>query len=123
MPSLNFLKKKRTREDKHDPSSSQPTSPVTPTTSRPFDAGQATSTPAHQRNESSNSHHLRQSIVNNKEPIASAGPGSPMNSQVMPAPQAQPPYGMQHTPSPGTMGGPHNLPSINNLIHSAQPEG
>lgn len=38
MPSLGgFLKKKRTREGNSDPSSSNPTSPVTPTASRPFD--------------------------------------------------------------------------------------
>lgn len=34
MPSLGFLKKKRTREGNSDPSASNPTSPVTPTSSR-----------------------------------------------------------------------------------------
>lgn len=47
MPSLGFLKKKRTREG--DPSSaSNPTSPVTPTTTRSFDTGALPSShPAH----------------------------------------------------------------------------
>ncbi|KAH8737934.1 kinase-like domain-containing protein [Ilyonectria robusta] len=36
MPSLGFLKKKRTREGNSDPSSSNPTSPVTPTSSTSF---------------------------------------------------------------------------------------
>ncbi|KAJ1335125.1 protein kinase A [Microdochium nivale] len=123
MPSLNFLKKKRTREDKSDPSSSQPTSPVTPTTSKPFESSSTTSALSHQRNISSNSHRTRQSVISNKERTSSAGLGSQMNAQVMPAVQAQAPFGIQPTPSPGTMGGPHNLPSINNLIHSAQNDG
>ena len=126
MPSLNFLKKKRTRDDKPDPSGSQPTSPVTPTHSKPFDASAFTKSPpqtshntAARGSTASKSHKSTNSI---REAPASAGGGPPMNpSALHQHPQA--PYGLQHTPSPGQTNTPHNLPSINNLINIPQNDG
>ncbi|KAI0408743.1 Pkinase-domain-containing protein [Xylaria palmicola] len=117
MPTLGFLKKKRTREDKTDPSS-QPTSPVTPLTpTRPFESfntapskpvpntsGPAQPQPTNQSNEAS----------------TSAGGGAQMNP---PAVHQAAPYGIQQSPSPGHMAPQHNLPSINNLINLPQTDG
>ncbi|KAI0914476.1 Pkinase-domain-containing protein [Ustulina deusta] len=117
MPALGFLKKKRTREDKADPSSSQPTSPVTPGTptrafesfntipkSTPNTSALAQPQPTSQRNETP----------------APAGGGPQMNP---PAVHQAVPYGIQQSPSPGHMVTPHNLPSINNLINLPQTDG
>ncbi|KAK7941177.1 uncharacterized protein PG986_013564 [Apiospora aurea] len=128
MPSLGFLKKKRTREDKSDPSSSQPTSPVTPitpTSARPFDNSLShTSTRTTTGSSLSHTHTKStsgsyQGLTETQTP-ASAGGGSQMSSQ---SGQQQPPFGIQHTPSPGHVGAPQNLPSINNLIHPPQTDG
>lgn len=125
MPSLNFLKKKRTREDKPDPSASQPTSPVTPVTptiSKPFESTNLFKSPTQttQGTRTSTST-TSQSRLSTKETPASAGGGPQMNLPVTHHQQA--PYGLQHTPSPGQTGTPHNLPSINNLINIPQNDG
>ena len=129
MPSLGFLKKKRTREDKSDPSSSQPTSPVTPitpTSARPFDNPLShTSTQTTARSSLSNTHTKSTSGsysgLKETQAPASAGGGSQMNS--ISSHQQQTPFGIQHTPSPGHIGTPQNLPSINNLINPPQVDG
>ncbi|KAI1168642.1 Pkinase-domain-containing protein [Nemania serpens] len=116
MPSLGFLKKKRTREDKTDPSSSQPASPVTPVTpTRGFESfNTIPSKSASITSASIQSQATGQSI---ETPVSVAG-GPQMNP---PAVHHQPvPYGIQHTPSPGHVVTPHNLPSINNLINLPQ---
>ncbi|KAI1879504.1 hypothetical protein JX265_002458 [Neoarthrinium moseri] len=130
MPTLGFLKKKRTREEKTDPSSSQPTSPVTPITptiSQSFDS-QLTHTPTQTTAASSVSHTRTTSSQNHpgsqdaKAP-ASAGGSQSMNTVAQPQQQQQPPFGIQPTPSPGQVGTPQSLPSINNLIHPPQTDG
>ncbi|KAI1191155.1 Pkinase-domain-containing protein [Nemania serpens] len=116
MPTLGFLKKKRTREDKTDPSSSQPASPVTPVTpTRGFESfNTIPSKPGSNTSASIQSHTTTQST---ETPVSIAG-GPQMNP---PAVHHQPvPYGIQHTPSPGHVATPHNLPSINNLINLPQ---
>ncbi|KAI0166172.1 Pkinase-domain-containing protein [Xylariaceae sp. FL1272] len=128
MPTLGFLKKKRTREEKPDPSSSQPTSPVTPVTpssSRAFGSFTTSTNPSKAASSTtSNTNSLAQpqprDHSHSKEIPVSAGGGPQMNP---PAAQASAPYGIQHTPSPGHAGAPHNLPSINNLINLPQNDG
>ncbi|KAI1111549.1 Pkinase-domain-containing protein [Nemania sp. NC0429] len=116
MPSLGFLKKKRTREDKTDPSSSQPASPITPVTpTRGFESFNTIPS----KSGSIASASIQSQITNHsvEAPVSVAG-GPQMNS---PAVHHQPvPYGIQHTPSPGHVVAPHNLPSINNLINLPQ---
>ncbi|KAK1765666.1 camp-dependent protein kinase catalytic subunit [Phialemonium atrogriseum] len=109
MPTLGFLKKKRTREGNSDPSStSQPTSPVTPTSNKSFNptissqqsaASQATSQP---------------STTNTQDSRAETAEKQPMNN----LPVQQPVVPPQQTPSPGSE--PQNLPSILNLINQPQ---
>ncbi|KAH7170346.1 kinase-like domain-containing protein [Dactylonectria macrodidyma] len=136
MPSLGFLKKKRTRDGNSDPSSSNPTSPVTPTSfirsasiSRPF----ASLLP-------------RSSTTSTSSPVA-ATTGQPQTqaqaqAQAGTAPQAQiqshpTPAAHQaaaneaerqqmnsvnvlstsYPPGPALPHEPQNLPSINNLIN------
>lgn len=131
MPSLNFLKKKRTREDKPDPSVSQPSSPVTSSSSsRAFDhrrsgslarsltqtsgTTSATSTAA-----TSTTPATRKSSTLSQIPILAGN--SPQMSQ---GPQAAaPPAGLAHTPSPSQPSAPQHLPSINNLINNSQTDG
>lgn len=128
MPSLNFLKKKRTREEKPD-SSSQPASPVTPVTpthSKPFESSNSlvkspTQSSYNTRASSSTIPQLPQVTNSSKETPALAGGGPQMNPSVTHHQQA--PYGLQHTPSPGHGSMPHNLPSINNLINIPQNDG
>ncbi len=143
MPSLSFLKKKRTREEKPDPSSSQPASPVTSvmppnTHSKPFDSttlvktstqstqGMAATSCAvpqpHPPTIHSTLNHSTMShptVNHSREKPASVGGGLQMN----PSHHQQVPYGLQPTPSPGQTGTPHNLPSINNLINISQNDG
>lgn len=115
MPTLGFLKKKRTREGASDPSSaSQPTSPVTPTATRAFDSGAAPAS-----SNSSSSQAASQLIGASANRPVSQGEKQPMNTS---STLQQPPYAPPaHTPSPGTE--PQNLPSISNLIHPPQQEG
>lgn len=127
MPIPNFLKKKRTREEKPDHSSSQPASPVTPVTpsaSKPFESTlvkSPTQTTQGSTASTSATSHSRRSTKSFKETPASAGGGPQMNHSVVQHQQV--PYGLQHTPSPGQAGTPHNLPSINNLINIPQNDG
>ncbi|KAI0969313.1 Pkinase-domain-containing protein [Xylaria arbuscula] len=118
MPTLGFLKKKRTREDKTDPSSSQPTSPVTPVTpTRPFES--FNTIPSKSTSNTSAVSQKQSTNQSNEAPVP-AGGGPQMNP--LAAHQAVP-YGIQQSPSPGHMGIPHNLPSINNLINLPQTDG
>ncbi|KAH8673640.1 camp-dependent protein kinase catalytic subunit [Xylariales sp. PMI_506] len=123
MPSLGFLKKKRTRDDK-DPSSSQPTSPISPVTPNiPHSLERQLSAVAAQRPaEPSVATSLNQLGHQDIETSASAGAVQPMNTVTSHQPQ-QAPYGIPHTPSPGHVGTPQSLPSINNLIHTSQTDG
>ncbi|KAH9887470.1 Pkinase-domain-containing protein [Xylariomycetidae sp. FL2044] len=135
MPTLGFLKKKRTREDKSDHSSSQPASPVTPitpTSARPFDSNSLATTPTQSTHPSTSAHSHSQSqshtqpilqvnsTSQSNETPASAGGGFQMNPT---AAQPAAPYGIQPTPSPGQTSTPQNLPSINNLINLPQTDG
>lgn len=130
MPSLGFLKKKRTRDG--DPnsnsnnnssnnnhnrthSSSQPNSPVTPTGARSFDHSPTLPSPP--------STEVHQKVAPAARP--SEGEKVAMNSAAahLTAPYAPP---VHTTPSPGT--DPHNLapgvlPSIANLINPPQHDG
>jgi len=115
MPTLGFLKKKRTREGNSDPSStSQPTSPVTPTAQKLFDQG--SSIPA------GGSY----STAASSAPSTSGAAGSPqqtsekagMHPALHQTAAFTPPA---HTPSPGTDS--QNLPSISNLINPTQHDG
>ncbi|GAP87539.1 putative cAMP-dependent protein kinase catalytic subunit [Rosellinia necatrix] len=118
MPTLGFLKKKRTREDKNDPSSSQPSSPVTPVTSaRAFESFNTipSSSPSNSTAPSQS-----QSTIQTNGTSVSAGGGSQMNPSAV---HQAVPYGIQQSPSPGHMVAPHNLPSINNLINPPQTDG
>ncbi|KAI1637158.1 kinase-like domain-containing protein [Biscogniauxia mediterranea] len=122
MPTLGFLKKKRTREDKPDPSSSQPTSPVTPvtpTSSKTFERSSLVSSLT-QSSTSSSPRPQSQQTSQSREKPASAGGGPQMNP---PAVHQPTPFGIQPTPSPGHPGTPQNLPSINNLINLPQTDG
>lgn len=115
MPSLGFLKKKRTRPE--DPNStSQPTSPVTPTTSsapRSFDhAAALASQPAPPV----------QPVDSQLHKVAPAsGPPEGEKVAMNPATAHYPSnYAAPHSPSPGTDPNglaPGVLPSIANLIH------
>ncbi|GAW19232.1 hypothetical protein ANO14919_087170 [Xylariales sp. No.14919] len=118
MPTLGFLKKKRTREDKTDPSSSQPASPVTPVT--PSRAFESFNTVPSKSTSNTSALTQSQSISQNIEKPAPAGGGPQMNP---PAVHQAVPYGIQQSPSPGHMVTPHNLPSINNLINLPQTDG
>ncbi|KAI0866710.1 Pkinase-domain-containing protein [Xylaria cubensis] len=118
MPTLGFLKKKRTREDKTDPSSSQPTSPVTPVT--PSRAFESFNTIPSKSTSNTSATTQSQSTGQSNETSVSAGGGPQMNP---PAVHQAVPYGIQQSPSPGHMVTPHNLPSINNLINLPQTDG
>ncbi|KAI8952841.1 Pkinase-domain-containing protein [Xylaria longipes] len=118
MPTLGFLKKKRTREDKADPSSSQPTSPVTPVT--PARAFESFNTIPSKPTSNTSAATQSQPTGQNNEKSVSAGGGPQMNP---PAVHQAVPYGIQQSPSPGHMVTPHNLPSINNLINLPQTDG
>lgn len=116
MPSLGFLKKKRTREGNSDPpNNSQPTSPVTPSAVKSFDRNAAAHTP----------HADASSAPATSQPTASSLQGRPAETsekQPMHNPQLQHSYvSPQPTPSPGTE--PHNIPRIANLINPPQHDG
>ncbi|CAL3970740.1 hypothetical protein PZA11_007177 [Diplocarpon coronariae] len=121
MPTLGFLKKKRTREspgqkDLASPNSSQPTSPVTPTATRPFDSSiasistQSTAPPARS---------LSQPVTPQPESPTIVGAQHSMTQGV--SHQQQQGYGTysQH----GASLGQQNLPTINNLINPPQNDG
>ncbi|EPE05833.1 hypothetical protein F503_08364 [Ophiostoma piceae UAMH 11346] len=130
MPTLGFLKKKRTREANRDStSSSQPTSPVTPSATKTFEqAFQDANKPAATKTLPAMSHPRAEA------PQAGATPYQPSTGSDVPvttyaanpaaAPvQQQPPQLAQvsapvSTPSPGTTDTQH-LPTISNLINPA----
>ena len=122
MPTLGFLKKKRTKESsgpKDSQSSSQPTSPITPTTSRGFDdsiASVSSTSTAPQAQATSQS-----TATTNKESLAAAGDQQPMTQGVAHHQQT-------HVASPHNTGNlvpaeQQNLPSINNLVNPPQHDG
>ncbi|KAK2004811.1 Pkinase-domain-containing protein [Colletotrichum falcatum] len=116
MPTLGFLKKKRTREGNQDPQggSSQPTSPVTPTSSKPFDSSISTtlsSSPQHglkQTDDSASSEAAKQQQQQQQQmyPVAAYPPNQSAAHQS---------YYNQHQ-----AGSQQNIPSINNLINPTQ---
>ncbi|KAF6844915.1 cAMP-dependent protein kinase type 2 [Colletotrichum musicola] len=118
MPTLGFLKKKRTREANQDPQgSSLPTSPVTPTSSKPFESSISTTL-------SSNSH----------PPSQPGGPGHKQQEDSASGAAKQQMYPVTVHPPPN-QSAPHqphynqqgdqqqNLPSISNLINPPQHDG
>ncbi|CAG8951696.1 hypothetical protein HYFRA_00005496 [Hymenoscyphus fraxineus] len=128
MPTLGFLKKKRTRESpgQNDPSlpnsASQPTSPITPTSSRGFDtsiASLSTQSTVH-------SHPSSQVLpVKSEEVPAIVGDQQPMTQRIPPQQQdsAQEAQSLPDTNNTTSSSTGQNLPSINNLIHPSQHDG
>jgi hypothetical protein len=126
MPTLGFLKKKRTKESpgsKDSPSSSQVTSPITPTTSRGFDnsIASASSTSTAPQAQSAPQSTAPSTAPTNKETPATAGEQQPMTQGVAHHQQT-------YAASPHTTGDPlpaeqQNLPSINSLINPPQHDG
>lgn len=115
MPSLGFLKKKRTREADPSATASQPTSPITPTTTaRSFDNSTLPTSPSTQSVEPP------QKVAPAPRPL-SEGAKVAMNPATA---HLAAPYNVTppaHSPSPGT--DPQNLPSIANLINPPQHDG
>jgi protein kinase A len=116
MPTLGFLKKIRTKEQKDSPTSSQVTSPVTPTSSRGFDnsihsLSTQSSNPLGQSTSQS-------ATPTNHESPAVAGEQQPMTEEVA--------HKHHHPAAPHgntASAEQQNLPSINNLIHPPQHDG
>ncbi|RBR15371.1 uncharacterized protein FIESC28_07385 [Fusarium coffeatum] len=143
MPSLGFLKKKRTREGNSDPSASSPTSPVTPTTSRsksiskafhlPRNNRHSTSAPsaqptnAHQQPQQQPDHQHQEGAVpqSDQPPAQTQQTAGATDGQQQQQQQDQDMDTIKlHKPEYGTNSmSPHdhqNLPSINNLINQPQ---
>ncbi|KAF4457545.1 cAMP-dependent protein kinase catalytic subunit [Fusarium austroafricanum] len=138
MPSLGFLKKKRTREGTSDPSASSPTSPVTPTTSRsksiskafhlPRTSRQSTSAPSAQPTNGPTQPQQQSEYTTQESAAPRSDQSSAPNQQAAGSTDAQQREDMSainlHQPSYGTgssMNHDHqNLPSINNLINPPQ---
>jgi protein kinase A len=143
MPSLGFLKKKRTREGNSDPSASSPTSPVTPTTSRSKSISKAfhlprtnrhsTSAPsaqptnAHQQPQQQPDHQHQEGAApqSNQPPAQTQQTAGATDGQQQQQQQDQDMDTIKlHKPEYGTNSmSPHdhqNLPSINNLINQPQ---
>jgi len=127
MPALGFLKKKRTKEspgqkDLVSPTStsSQPNSPLTPTTSRAFDnsidtvSTQSTTSQA-------------QGATDSAAPVQQESPAvgeQQAMTQGVAHQQQQQPYGtFSHTPGVPAPAQTQNLPTINNLINPPQHDG
>ncbi|OAA73870.1 cAMP-dependent protein kinase type 3 [Cordyceps fumosorosea ARSEF 2679] len=130
MPGLGFLKKKRTREGTSDPSTSNPTSPVAPTNSKPFDSSRqsvgsaaAVATAASQAGPPS--HGAAQSPI----PIQATTATSQQQAQAASEPsvtqqeqqQQQPPLMNPVYGGAGTLQH-QNLPTISNLMNTQQPD-
>lgn len=113
MPSLGFLKKKRTRDI--DPSAnSQPASPVTPTTARSFDTTTLPTSPTNS---------TQQKVAPAPRPLSEGEKGAMYSATAQPPTSFAPPA---HSPSPGTDPNhlqPGVLPSIANLINPPQNDG
>ena len=120
MPTLGFLKKKRTKESsgpKDSPSSSQATSPITPTTSRGFDNSIASVSSASTAPQA-------QAAPQSTAPIKQDSPAATGEQQPMTQGVAH--HQQTYATSPHTTGTPteqQNLPSINNLINPPQHDG
>lgn len=121
MPTLGFLKKKRTKESsgsKDSPSSSQATSPITPTNSRGFDnpIASISSTPAAPQAQAAS----QSTASTNQESPAGAGEQQPMTQGIAHQQQtyAASPHNTGASPAEQ-----QNLPSINNLINPPQHDG
>ncbi|KAM3515585.1 hypothetical protein MY11210_000763 [Beauveria gryllotalpidicola] len=133
MPGLGFLKKKRTREGTSDPSSSNPTSPVSPANSKPFDSARQSAGPATAAaavpQASPSSHGAAQPTIpipvsttaTFQQQAQTASEQPPAQQQQQPQQQQQqsqmnPAYGgagtLQH----------QNLPTISNLMNTQQLE-
>ncbi|KAJ4415168.1 cAMP-dependent protein kinase catalytic subunit [Neurospora sp. IMI 360204] len=119
LPSLGFLKKKRTKEG----TTSHPTSPVTPNSASSFDHSSIQSSIAQASSHSSASRATSQSATTGTTTIDTAHTPitlpheTPVNMNALPVQQHS--YPPQHTPSPGAAEQ-QNLPSISNLIHQPQ---
>jgi protein kinase A len=121
MPTLGFLKKKRTRESAgpNDPTSpttasSQPGSPITPTASKGFDNSIASiSTQSTAISQAT----TQASSVQKEETPAAASEQQQMTQRAAPQQQDLP---QASNPSPATG---QNLPTINNLINPPQHDG
>ncbi|KAI9733747.1 MAG: camp-dependent protein kinase catalytic subunit [Claussenomyces sp. TS43310] len=124
MPTLGFLKKKRTKESsvlKEQPSptatSSQPGTPITPTSSSGFDnqipSVSSQSTIAHRASQSTVESKQNAPIAASKQPPMTQGPVE--EQQHIASPHA--------TGSPMIVGQQQNLPSIDNLINPPQHDG
>lgn len=124
MPSLGFLKKKRTRDGNSDPSSSNPTSPVN---TKPFDTssqpqaqtgnGQAGAAATSQAQNSSISATIAASQQQQQQPAS--GNSNPQQ-QAQPQQQQAPMNAQQQQPIQGQAYGGQdgqNLPTINNLMN------
>lgn len=136
MPSLGFLKKKRTREHTSDPTnSSQPNSPVTPTATKNFESSSVPTAQAHssaasttsqlgpalsheQSHQSSQGQSLHSQQPSQQSQGGAAADRQPMHNSHLQQAYVSPP---QPTPSPGTQ--PQNLPRISNLINPPQNDG
>ena len=114
MPTLGFLKKKRTREGNTDPASTcQPANPVTPTAAKSFD--QTTLVPPASAHSNASTAVCQSGAPPKQEPQPEKVLADTM--PVQPA-QLAPPVS---SPPPGTE--PQNLPSISNLINPPQHDG
>ncbi|KAJ9137287.1 cAMP-dependent protein kinase type 2 [Pleurostoma richardsiae] len=133
MPSLGFLKKKKTKEISSDrPSTGQPASPVTPTGAKNFDNASSSSFAPTQSSPSTGSH----TAAAPAQVAAQPAPAAASQSGLAPRPESQgekqpmDPVSVQqptyahpgHAPSPATEPQ-QNLPSISNLIHPPQHDG
>ncbi|KAL0931703.1 camp-dependent protein kinase catalytic subunit [Colletotrichum truncatum] len=122
MPTLGFLKKKRTREANQDPQgASLPTSPVTPTSSKPFDSSISTTLSSLSSNSQAPSH----GGTGQKPQQDPASSDAAKNQQMYPVSVHPPPnQSAPHQPHHNQQGEPQqNLPSINNLINPPQHDG
>ncbi|KAM5364738.1 hypothetical protein ACJZ2D_011389 [Fusarium nematophilum] len=144
MPSLGFLKKKRTREGNSDPSASNPTSPVTPTSRSksiskafgssllPRSSRNSTSVPAAHTN--AQPHQQQQPQQQHPQQVGSHQAGTAPQSnlpsasvqQTTAANEAERQQTMNSVQQPSYAAGnamqhdPQSLPSINNLINPPQ---
>ncbi|KAK1980654.1 kinase-like domain-containing protein [Colletotrichum cereale] len=116
MPTLGFLKKKRTREGNQDSQgSSLPTSPVTPTSSKPFDSSISTTLSSLS---SSSQHGLKQ---NDDSASSEAAKQQQQQQQMYPVTVHPPNQSAAHQSHYNQQAGSQqNIPSINNLINPTQ---
>lgn len=116
MPTLGFLKKIRSKEQKNSPSSSQVTSPITPTSSRGFDNTKPSIS-------SQSTNPQAEGTSQSPAPIKEESPAVAGEPRLMTQGVAH--QQQTYAASPGNTGSAEqqNLPSINNLIHPPQHDG